>query len=140
MYRAEVHLVRENSLTFRVNSPADVYTLFRKRALSWPQERFFALHLDTLNHMISYEIITIGVVDASIVHPREVFRAAILANAAAILVAHNHPSGDPTPSPTDRELTRQLVEAGKILSIPVRDHVILGEERYVSFLEMGLIS
>ena len=72
-------------------------------------------------------------------HPRELFREAINASAAAVIVAHNHPSGDPTPSPEDVSLTRKLVEAGKILDIPVLDHVVLGDGKYVSFKEKGIL-
>ena len=80
-----------------------------------------------------------GSLNASIVHPRELFQRAILANCAAVIVAHNHPSGDPSPSPEDIALTRKLVEAGELLDIPVLDHVILGYGRYTSFKENGLL-
>ena len=80
-----------------------------------------------------------GSLNASIVHPREVFKAAILLNAASIVVAHNHPSGDPAPSREDREVTRTLNEAGRLLDIPLHDHVIVGAEGYFSFREAGLV-
>ncbi|MFN9213592.1 MAG: JAB domain-containing protein, partial [Gemmatimonadota bacterium] len=80
-----------------------------------------------------------GVLDASLVHPREVFREAIAERAAALILVHNHPSGDPTPSAEDRLVTEQLVAAGRLLGIPVHDHVIIGRGRYVSFAEAGLL-
>src|SRR3989442_1556272 len=80
-----------------------------------------------------------GIVNSSLIHPREVFRSAILAGAAGIIVAHNHPSGDPTPSADDRSVTRQMVEAGRLLDLPVYDHVILGGDTYMSFAEAGLL-
>jgi DNA repair protein RadC len=77
--------------------------------------------------------------NSSLVHPREVFREAIAENAAAIILIHNHPSGDPTPSPDDRITTEQLVQAGRVLDIPVHDHIIIGRGRYLSFAEAGLL-
>ena len=86
-------------------------------------------------------LITRGILNSSLVHPREVFRAAIAEAAAGIIVVHNHPSGDPTPSADDRAVTRQLVDAGRLLDVPVYDHVVIGGggERYVSFAEAGLL-
>src|SRR5690606_18526312 len=83
--------------------------------------------------------ITRGLVDTTLVHPREVFRVAIAYSASAIFIAHNHPSGDPTPSAEDRAVTRQIVQAGQLLDIPVHDHVIVGDERHFSFLSAGLL-
>jgi DNA repair protein RadC len=83
--------------------------------------------------------VTRGTLTSSLVHPREVFRAAILAGAAGIILVHNHPSGDPTPSADDRAVTRQMVDAGRLLGVPVYDHVILAGERYVSFAEASLL-
>ena len=82
-------------------------------------------------------LVTRGLLDASLVHPREVFREAIAERAAAVILVHNHPSGDPTPSAEDRAVTAQLVAAGRLLDIPVHDHVIVGRGRYVSFAEAG---
>jgi DNA repair protein RadC len=92
------------------------------------REHFVTVHLDRKHRVLSAEVTAIGVQSAVLVAPREVFRAAIAADAAAIVVAHNHPSGDPNPSPEDRELTRKLIEAGELLGIPVLDHVVLGDE------------
>ena len=102
-----------------------------------PSEVFAILCLSTKHRVIAYHEVSRGTLDATLVHPREVFKAAILANAAALVVAHVHPSGDPTPSPDDIELTRRLAAAGTLLGIEVLDHIIVGDERYVSFRELG---
>ena len=105
------------------------------------QECFCVLTLNTKNHLIDRHLITLGIVDASLVHPREVFRAAISDGASAVVLAHNHPSGNPTPSAKDIRITRQLVESGKVLDIQVLDHVIIGrgEREFVSLREEGLV-
>ncbi|HST07808.1 MAG TPA: JAB domain-containing protein, partial [Gemmatimonadaceae bacterium] len=90
-------------------------------------------------HRLERDItVTRGLLNSSLVHPREVYREAIAGRASAIILVHNHPSGDPTPSPDDRVVTEQLVQAGKVLDIPVQDHVIIGRGRYISFAEAGL--
>ncbi len=94
--------------------------------------------LNTKNNITGINVVSIGSLNSSLVHPREVFKAAILGNAAAIILAHNHPSGDPSPSPEDLEITRRLVEAGKILGIEVLDHVIIGD-RWESLKERGSV-
>ena len=111
------------------------------------QESFVVISLDRKNGALSTEIVTSGLLDASLVHPREIFRCAILRNAAAIVLAHNHPSGDPTPSAEDVRITRQLIEAGRILDIKVLDHVILGlptekggKRKFISLREEGVVS
>ena len=91
-----------------------------------PQEEFHALLLDTRHRVIREVLITRGTLDASLITPREVFRLAVVEGAAAVIVAHNHPSGDPSPSPDDRTVTSQIAEAGRALGITVLDHVILG--------------
>jgi len=104
-------------------------------------ENFWVIALDAQHRVLRDApiVITTGILTSSLVHPREVFRAAIVAGAAAIILAHNHPSGDPSPSSDDRVVTEQLVAAGKLLDIPVHDHVVLGRGRYVSMAEAGLI-
>jgi DNA repair protein RadC len=102
------------------------------------REHVVVLLLDTQNQILGLHTVTVGTLDASLVHPREIFKAGILANAASILLAHNHPSGDPTPSAEDRAVTRLLVDAGVTLGIEVLDHVVLGDRpRYHSFREAG---
>ena len=98
---------------------------------------FVVLLLDHKNRVTGIDVVSIGSLSASLVHPREVFKAAVLANAAAILVLHNHPSGDPKPSEEDVKITARLAEAGGILGIPLLDHVVVAADGYTSFAEMG---
>lgn len=132
-------LAREGPLErSRVRGPRDIYERCAPGMRDLTQEEFRVLLLNT-QHAVAREIvITRGTLDASIVHPREVFRAAIAESAAAMILVHNHPSGDPTPSTEDRTVTCQLAEAGRLLGIPVLDHVVIGDGRYVSFVEAGL--
>jgi len=123
----------------RIRGPADVHRLYLPRLRDLPVEEFHVLALGSQSQVIRDLMITRGILNSSLVHPREVFRAAIAEAAAGIIVVHNHPSGDPTPSADDREVTRQLVDAGRLLDVPVYDHVIVGGERYVSFAEAGLL-
>jgi DNA repair protein RadC len=104
-------------------------------------EVFWILSLNSQHHLIGCapEAVTRGILNSSLVHPREVFVHAIVARAAALILCHNHPSGDPTPSADDRMVTEQLVSAGRLLDIPVHDHVVIGRGRYVSFAEAGLL-
>jgi len=102
-----------------------------------PAEVFAILCLTTKHRVIAYHEVSRGTLDSTLVHPREVYKAGLLANAAAIVAGHNHPSGDPTPSPDDVALTRRLVEGGEVIGIPVLDHIIIGDGRYYSFKEAG---
>ena len=124
-----------------VRSPRDVVALMSPIAETEPAEVLWVLALNSQHYLIGAGpiVITRGILNSSLVHPREVFRAAIVAGAAAVIIVHNHPSGDPTPSSDDRVVTEQLVAAGRMLDIPVHDHVILGIGRYVSFAEAGLL-
>jgi DNA repair protein RadC len=122
----------------RVRSAADVYALMHLRMRDLPHEEFHVILLSTQNEVLRDLQVTRGTLDASLVHPREVFRSAIGESAASVILVHNHPSGDPTPSAEDRAVTRQLRSAGAIVGIEVLDHVIIGERRYVSFAESGL--
>jgi DNA repair protein RadC len=103
------------------------------------KETFVELCLDTKNQVIRESTVSIGSLNANIVHPREVFRFALIESAAHIIVAHNHPSGDPTPSREDIEITKKLTETGKIMGIDVLDHVIIGDGRHFSMKEAGHI-
>jgi DNA repair protein RadC len=132
-------LAREGPLErARIRGPRDVYELCAPGMRDLPQEEFRVLLVNTQHAVVREMQVTRGTLDASIVHPREVFRAAITESAAAMILVHNHPSGDPTPSPEDRDVTRQLAEAGRLIGIPVLDHVVVGDGRYVSFVEAGL--
>ncbi|GKU75722.1 DNA repair protein RadC [Paenibacillus sp. L3-i20] len=101
------------------------------------KEHFVCLFLNTKNHIIARETLSMGTLNASLVHPREVFRAAIKCSSASIICAHNHPSGDPTPSPEDISLTKRLAEAGQLVGIEVLDHLVIGDGRFVSLKEQG---
>ncbi|HSW29263.1 MAG TPA: DNA repair protein RadC [Longimicrobiales bacterium] len=110
-----------------IRGPADVFRRMGSRLRDLPQEEFHALLLNTRHRVIREVAVTRGILDASLIHPREVFRAAVVEGAAGVILVHNHPSGDPTPSPEDRAVTRQLAEAGRALGIPVLDHVVIGD-------------
>jgi DNA repair protein RadC len=123
----------------RIREPEDVVRVFGPRLRDLQVEEFHLLALDSQSQVLREVLVTRGVLNGSLVHPREVFRAAIAEAAAGIIVVHNHPSGDPTPSAEDRVVTRQLVEAGRLLDLPVYDHVIIGGDRFVSFATAGLL-
>ena len=116
----------------QVKSPEDVISAIGGTLRGKKREHFLTLLLDTRNRLIRVATVSMGSLDSSIVHPREVFKEAISASAASVIFVHNHPSGDPEPSEDDLELTRRLVEAGKLLGILVLDHVILGDGTFVS--------
>jgi len=120
-----------------ITSPAEAAGLVMETFCHEQKEHFLALLLDTRNRMIAQETISVGSLQANIVHPREVFKAAIARSAAALIVLHNHPSGDPSPSAEDRAITARLVEAGALIGIPVLDHIIIGAGKYVSLKEQG---
>lgn len=115
-----------------VRGPADVFRRMGPRLRDLPQEEFHALLLNTRHRILREVLVTRGILDASLIHPREVFRLAVSEGAASVILVHNHPSGDPTPSAEDRAVTRQLAAAGRSLGIPVLDHVVIGRGRYVS--------
>lgn len=123
----------------RVREPEDVVRLFVDRLRDLPVEEFHLLALGSQSQVIRDVLVTRGLLDSSLVHPREVFRPAIAEAAAGIIVVHNHPSGDPTPSAEDRSVTRQLVAAGQLLDVPLYDHVIIAGDRFVSFATLGLL-
>jgi DNA repair protein RadC len=123
----------------RIRGPADVQRFYAQRLRDLAVEEFHVLALGSQSQVVGDLLITRGILNSSLVHPREVFRAAIAEAAAGIIVVHNHPSGDPTPSADDRAVTRQLVDAGRLLDVPVYDHVVVGGDRYVSFAEAGLL-
>ncbi len=129
----------------RLDKPARIVEYLRSAFEENPmQEAFYAVYLDRKNHPIGRHLITLGTVDSTLVAPREVFRGAILASASALVVAHNHPSGDPAPSQGDVRVTRALREAAKIIEIALLDHVIVGDPKsdplgigHFSFREAG---
>jgi DNA repair protein RadC len=121
-----------------ISSPADVDGLLRGRIANHDRENFVAVLLSTKNEVIEFPTISVGTLEASLVHPREVFKPAIRASAARIVLAHNHPSGKVEPSREDREITKRLVDAAEIIGIGVLDHVILGDG-YFSMKEHGML-
>lgn len=122
-----------------IRSPRDVVAIMTPRMQDLAVEEFHVLVLDAQHRLERDITITRGILNSSLVHPREVFREAIAERAAAVILVHNHPSGDPTPSADDRKVTDQLVAAGRLLDLPVHDHVIIGRGRYTSFAEAGLL-
>jgi len=121
-----------------VRGPETVFDLCRDiRAAN--REHFVGFYLNSRNQVLRREVISIGSLNASIVHPREVFQPAIAVSAASLILAHNHPSGDPTPSEEDLAITRRLVEAGRIIGIDVLDHVVVAKDAYASFKERKLL-
>ncbi len=121
-----------------IRSPQDGYNFLRAEMENLEQEQMRTLNLDTRNKIISAPMIYQGNINTIPIRPAEIFRPAILDNACAIIVAHNHPSSDPTPSPEDVKVTDQIVQAGKLLGIEVVDHLIIGKGRFVSLKERGL--
>ncbi len=124
----------------RIRSPADAVRVVEPRARQEETEVFYVLILNSQSRLLACAEVTRGILNGSLCHPREVFRLAVAYAAAGIIVAHNHPSGDPTPSADDRATTRNLVESGRVLDIPVYDALVIGGEgRYLSFAEAGLL-
>ena len=141
--RFDVRLVRDGRVATLeptiIRRPEDTLPVLEAELSELGYEKFIALALNTKNHVTAVLPVSSGSLNASIVHPRELFQRAILANCASLILAHNHPSGDPAPSPEDIALTRKLIDAGLLLDIPVLDHIVLGYGRYVSFKERGLL-
>ena len=123
----------------KVESPQVVVDLLMEDMRYLKKEHFKTLILDTKNQIISIENISIGNLNASIVHPREVFNIAIRKSANAVILVHNHPSGDPTPSTEDINITHRLIDAGNIIGIKVLDHIIIGDNKYISFKQRNII-
>lgn len=136
--------VMENKFTSSVRSPADIAALVPELVYA-AQESMVVLDLNAKNKVIDKRLVTLGLVDSSLTHPREIFRGAISNNASAVILIHNHPSGDPTPSAEDIRITRQMVEAGKVIDIKILDHIIIGRPSssssgWLSLREAGLVS
>lgn len=142
IYQYRMQCIRQQSFMFEsklADRPQAVWDIMQQLCKDSDRERFWSIALDAANKVIGIDVVSVGTLTATLVHPREVFKFCIKANAAGVIVCHNHPSGDPEPSREDRETTRRISEAGKILGIPLLDHVILGESRYFSFRERGLL-
>jgi DNA repair protein RadC len=122
----------------QVTSPADAANLLMSEMMLLEQEHLRLILLDTRNKVLSTPTVYVGSLNTSVIRISELFRAAIKDNAAALIVAHNHPSGDPSPSPEDIRVTRQIAKAGELLDIELLDHIIIGRQRFVSLKERGL--
>jgi DNA repair protein RadC len=135
-----VHLVREGNGRKKIilNKSSDVFKLVREELCSSDRERFLSLLLTAKNNLIGVETVSIGTINGCIVSPREVFKSALLANADSIIICHNHPSGDPTPSRYDIKLTNTLVKAGDLIGIDVKDHVVVAQDGYRSLMHNQL--
>lgn len=118
-----------------LSTPSKVYEFMQPKCRRLDREHFWRIDLDARSRVLGYEVVSIGTLSASLVHPREVFKGAILNNAAAIIIAHNHPSQETTPSQEDKEATRRIQRAGELLGIPLLDHMILADEGFFSFKE-----
>ncbi len=123
----------------KINDPSTIANLYMDEMRYLQKEHFKIILLDTKNQIIVTEEISVGTLNASIVHPRDVFRAAIKRNANSMILIHNHPSGDPTPSNEDINITNRLIDGGNLIGIKVLDHIIIGDNRYISFKEKNLI-
>lgn len=121
-----------------IRSPEDVFRHFHSSLRDAPHERFLVLLLDGRHRVIREVLTSQGTLTSSLVHPREVFRPALREGAAALVAVHNHPSGDPTPSPEDRQVTLRLIQAGKLLGVPLLDHVVVAERGFASLREAGV--
>lgn len=122
----------------RYTTPSQVFETF-SFLMKETKEKFLTLHLDGKNRIICMDLVSIGSLNQSIVHPREVFKTACISNAASLLLIHQHPTGDSSPSAEDIAITRRLKEAGEIMGIKVLDHIIVGDGEYLSFVERGLL-
>jgi len=141
--KAAIELGRRTALEVKIkdfiNSPDDVSRLLMEEMRYYDREHFCVLYLDRKGGLVIKEDVSVGGLSSSIVHPREVFKTAVKCSAASIILVHNHPSGDPTPSREDIEITRRLIEAGSIMGIEVLDHLIIGQNKYCSLKEKGLL-
>lgn len=135
--RISTYKSRDNKV--RITSPLMVSDLFMEEMKYFKREHFRIICLDTKNHIIGVEEISIGTLNSSIVHPREVFNIAIRKSANSIILLHNHPSGDPSPSKEDINVTLRLIEAARIIGIKILDHVIIGEDNHMSFRENNIV-
>ena len=122
-----------------IKSARDVFEYASQRLITNQQETFMILLLDSKNRIVKDEVISIGTLNASIIHPREVFKSAIRESANSIILVHNHPSGDPEPSVEDEQITKKLFEAGELLNIKILDHVIVGKDKFWSFKERSVL-
>jgi len=136
-YVSTIRRRRQRKPPPRIEGPADIAALLTPLLRTADREHFFTVLLSTKNHVLAVELVSVGSLSASIVHPREVFKPAIVRSAAAIVVVHNHPSGIPDPSPEDIEFTRRLQKCGELLGLRLLDHVIVANDNFLSLKEGG---
>ena len=137
-----IKMVKEASFLYQTRqilSPNDAYEMIKEQLEGLDREQFIVSCLNTKNEPTNITVVSVGSLNKAIVHPREVFKTAILSNAASIMVFHNHPSGDTTPSDQDIQLTHRLVEAGELLGIKLLDHLIIGDGSFMSLKEKGYL-
>lgn len=140
-HEVKIQLIREAKpiKECRIRTPNDVYELAKDELANLDREVFLVISLNTRNKVLGVNTVSVGSLNANLVHPREVFKSAILLNASSIILLHNHPSGETDPSKDDIERTAGLVKAGKLLGIEVADHLIVGNDKFYSFLENDLL-
>jgi len=129
----------EKPVQLQIKETGDIYRYYHEELDEEMQEKFFVLFLNSKNYVLGRKVLFIGTANQSLVHPRDIFREAILQNAVKIICVHNHPSGNPAPSQADTFFTEQLCASGKLIGIPLLDHIILGKDHYYSFLEHGKV-
>ena len=137
-----VKMVKESSFLYQtrtISSPKDAYEMIKEQLEGLDREQFIIACLNTKNEPTNISVISVGTLNKAIVHPREVFKTAILSNAASIMAFHNHPSGEITPSQQDIQLTNRLYEAGELLGIKLLDHLIIGDGTFTSLKEKGYL-
>ena len=137
-----IKMVKESSFLYQtrtISSPNDAYEMIRERLEGLDREQFIIACLNTKNEPTNISVVSVGSLNKAIVHPREVFKTAILSNAASIVAFHNHPSGDTVPSQQDIQLTNRLYEAGELLGIKLLDHLIIGDGIFTSLKEKGYL-
>lgn len=137
-----IKMVKESSFLYQTRqilSPNDAYEMIKEQLEGLDREQFIIACLNTKNEPTNISVVSVGSLNKAIVHPREVFKTAILSNAASIMAFHNHPSGDTTPSDQDIQLTNRLYEAGELLGIKVLDHLIIGDGSFTSLKEKGYL-
>ena len=137
-----IKMVKESSFLYQtrtISSPKDAYEMIKEQLEGLDREQFIIACLNTKNEPTNISVVSVGSLNKAIVHPREVFKTAILSNAASIMAFHNHPSGDTTPSDQDIQLTHRLVEVGELLGIKLLDHLIIGDSSFTSLKEKGYL-
>ena len=138
--KVRVMIVREGRPSkTELSSPQAVFRFMRPKCRRLDREHFWRIDLDTRSRVLGYETVSIGTISASLVHPREVLKGAILQNAAAFIILHNHPSGDTTPSAEDKDATRRIQRAGELMGIPLLDHMVLADNSFFSFKDAGIL-